>query len=819
MPQALPYLASAAASAGGATAAQAAFVALVVSAGVAASQRDNAKARQRRAAEDALRSRNITLRSGVAPRTIALGTVRTSGPLMYGDFVGPNLEYLDSIVAINHGELAELVGVYIGDEYIAAGSISSNVPSSGKFAASASDPVTQEETFTVSSASSVTLTYAPHGGAVNYAVLSTGSGNNLIQTPIAGLSVAGNVLSWSSGALTGTVVVGYGSVDANRPPLRVQWATGSTSQASTTWGGVASAPKWTSAHRLQGVAYIRTLKLIDHPLFLAGDSGDVGAVIRGPKGVWDPRTSSTLTYTSNPALLAAWYRTLPRADGGLGVPSAWIDWGTVSTAANICDELISVRKLDGSGYENVKRYECHTRLVLDRPPVENLQVILDSMAGDFPFTGGLYKCFAGAFRTATVTLTDNDVAAADAITFAPQAGATVAPPNVATANFYDAARNYVEQQARAVTNGAYVTADGGEELLEMDLAASTDERQANYLMGVRLERARPTMAGGLTVTGKGADMALLDTVQLQLQGYEALAGKTFEVRRRTNQWNGRYPIELREVRASTYALDADRFTAAAPVTPPANSALFDVAAVTGAAAVEEFTTLPDGTRVVRLLVSWALHSQSYVTERGRIVVRWRRAGGAWNYEPPAPGNAVETVTAAVPVGAVIAAEIQAVNGAGAPGPWASVPAVQLATGDMRAAASVSNVTITGQTGVPFGSTTDIVSVTFKARFTGKCAVRFNGAATHITPATNTGSDEYAVCRTSMWVNGTRNTASTVNQFYLVVGLSAEYRGALAFAADIDVTAGTTYTVLMRGQKLGGGTTLQVTDATLVAELT
>jgi hypothetical protein len=78
-----------------------------------------------------------------------------------------------------------------------------------------------------------------------------------------------------------------------------------------------------------------------------------------------------------------------------------------------------------------------------------------------------------------------------------QAGASVAPPNVVTATFYDAARNWVEQPALAVTNAAYVTADGAEEILELDLQGSTDQRQANYLMG-RVQEASGDHASALT---------------------------------------------------------------------------------------------------------------------------------------------------------------------------------------------------------------------------------------------------------------------------------------------------------------------------------
>lgn len=669
MPQAIPAIAAAAASAGGATAVQAAWIAVVVSTAMSMEQQASARGKARRAAENATRTRNITLRSAIAPRTIALGTVRTSGPLMYGEFVGAFQEYLDTIVAINHGELSELLGVYIGDEYIAAASITSQIPTTGKYGVANRENLAVAQTVAVTSATSATVSITPDPAWPAYATLLGGTLDSPAHQPLTGVSFVGTTVSWTE-TVTGNVEIGYQSIDALRPPIKVQWTLGAASQASTSWS--VSAPKWTADHRLRGVAYVRTLKLIDHPLFLAGDSGDVGAVVRGPVGVWDPRTSAFVNGSSNPALLAAWFRTLAVADGGMGVPSAWIDWPSVGAAANVCDELISVRQLDGTGYDNVKRYECNTRLVLADgvTPADNLRIILDSMAGDFPFTGGLYKCFAGAFRSATVTITDDDVAAGDAITFAPQAGASLTPPNVVTATFYDAARGWVQQQAKAVSNAAYITADGAEELLELDLQASTDERQANYLMGVRLERERPALAGALTVTGKGSNLALLDTVQFSMQGYTALAGKTFEVRRRTNQFNGRYPLELREVKASSYTLDADRFTPPPAVAAPVNSILFDVAAPVITAVAEVLVRQADGSIISRAEVTLAAHSQAYVVERGQIRLRWRRAGAEWVYGAPAVGSTLKLYTGPLEDGAAVIVAVQAVNGAGAGSTWA-----------------------------------------------------------------------------------------------------------------------------------------------------
>lgn len=669
MPQAIPYIASAAASSAGATAAQAAVVAIVATAVTADYQRNRAQQKARRAQELERRGRSFTFRSAIGPRTIVLGTARVSGPMMYAEFVGDEQQYLDTIVAVNHGALAAVLGVYIGDELVPAADLAATVVQNGKYGLLGQEPETREQAF-AAGGTSATLSFTPVE-VVNI-IHSTGEGDNLNQTPLTLVSVVGNVVTWLENVV-GTVFISYKTRQSLRPPLRVQWALGAASQASTSWADV-SAPRWTANHRLRGVAYVRTLKLIDHPVFTA-DLGDVGVLAYGPSGVWDPRTSAFVNGTSNPALLAAWLRTQPRIDGGYGVPSDWIDWATVATAANICDELITVKKLDGTGYEQVKRYECNTVISLDRPAADNLQVVLDTMAGDFPFTGGVYKLFAGAFRPAAITLTDADVDIAAELVVGPSGSATAVPPNVCTATFYDKAKSYQRTAAPDVTNDAYVAADGAEEPLEIDLPGVTDARQANYLMGVRLERERPSLTAKLTVTGRGANMALLDTVQLGLTGYTALAAKTFEVRRRTNQWNGRYPIELREVRASAYVLDADRFVAATAAAPPVNTALFDVATPVVLSAESVAQRQPDGSLLVRALVTWQRHPQAFVLEGGSIQVRWRAAGGAWVHEPPANGADEQMQTGALVAGQVVLAQVRAVNRAGAPSPWASAPLV------------------------------------------------------------------------------------------------------------------------------------------------
>lgn len=674
MPQALPMLAYYAAGTAGATAGvfstSWALAASFVTSVVLADYQKQSAADKARA--QAARDRTVNIRSGVAPRKLVLGTVRLGGAVMYGEFVGAELEYLDMITALHHGDagaLTEVLGVYLDDEFVPASSLTSGVPMTGKYSGAGAIAISLTEIQTLTASATITLPLLPVGDV--YAIQNlggTGVGADASHAPLTVASVAGYVVTLSE-PITGEVWVTYRTNDDPRVPLRLQWTTGSSTQATTTWAGVAT-PKWTADHRLRGVSYLRTLMLTEDRVFATG-TPQVSLVCRAADGVWDPRTSTTVNGTSNPALLAAWFRRLPKADGGFGVPFDWIDWATVATAANICDELLSVKKLDGTGYENVKRYECNTLLNLELPAADNLRVILGAMAGDFPFTGGKYRCYAGAFRAAAVTLTDDDVSGDAPINFAPSNG-PAAPPNTITARIYNRAKAWVEDGVPAVVNSTYVAADGREEVMEIDLPACTDTRQANYLMGVRLEQMRPAMAGTLTVKGKGANLALLDTVQLSLVGYEALAGRTFEIRRRTNHWNGTYTIEVSEVKASTYALDADRFTPPSTNDPGDTSGLWNVTPVTLTSVVNATLLQSDGTHLDRALVTWAAHPQSLVNPNGKIEVRYRAPGYEWVYAAPVPGDQTTTYIGPLGVGMVIFVEARALNALGVPSAWSGI---------------------------------------------------------------------------------------------------------------------------------------------------
>lgn len=680
MPAAIPILVSAAASAAEATALTSFVFTASASLVVGAYTRDRAESKAKKAAaaaeeerrnayNESLADRLITVRSAVATRKYVLGTVRLGGTLMYANTIGEHQVALDSIVAYSANH-ARIVGYFLDDEYVDAGDFPGpkyGYPQ-GLWTAQqfTRRPGTGPQTFT--------LDHEPLPGSVTAAAFGGPSGIVLGGYTVSGRNVTFPDLS----SFSQQIEIGY----TWRAPPRIyaQFRNGTDVNAPTDWGADYPNPDWDPSHLLRGVSYLRTLMLWDENVFARG-APQVGLVLAGggidAHALYDPRTGTYPAATANPALLAYWWMRLPRSRGGMGIPDSWIDLGSVITAANICDEPMQVRTLDGSGYEWIARYECNTVLDTANSPESNLEVILDAMAGRKVFTAGKYRIVAGAFRPATRTLTDVDVVGEEPLSVVTSSVRT-APPNVATARFADARQNWVETSPQPVRNQAYIDADGAESPIDLNLVATTDARRARYLMGIALETGRPAFACTVTVGGIGEDLALLDTVELSIGNRAEYSGRTFEVLGITDNWNGTFGLTLSEIRPQTWALDADSFTPLAPVVAPDLSYLWNVAPLTGfAVALSPAQLMPDGSGASRIALTWNLHAQAYVRAGGSIELRYRQVGTSlWMGIPPAEADSTGTqFSASLIDSAAYEFQARARNSLGAASAWASAYAV------------------------------------------------------------------------------------------------------------------------------------------------
>ena len=173
---------------------------------------------------------------------------------------------------------------------------------------------------------------------------------------------------------------------------------GSPTQAADS--NLVSRTSWTSAHRLRNVAYIYSRLRFDEDVFANGIP-NISAVIEGRK-VFDPRTNQT-TFSDNAALCIRDY--LTDSTYGLGATADEIDDASFTTAANICDEPVSVL---GGGTE--KRYTINGSIDSANTPRQILESMLTACGGTLYWSDGKWRLKAGAFITPTVSIGDDDLA-------------------------------------------------------------------------------------------------------------------------------------------------------------------------------------------------------------------------------------------------------------------------------------------------------------------------------------------------------------------------------------------------------------------------
>ena len=131
---------------------------------------------------------------------------------------------------------------------------------------------------------------------------------------------------------------------------------------------ISQIPEWTTAHDMQGLAYISaTARRVDQTrtLDIYGSSQPIGPVIapvfRGAK-VYDPRTGTT-AWSANAALVWAWITT-----NRLG---AAVDWDDVAAEADVCDRQVmngdgqtqALWTLNGVGDDTVDYETLQTHII------------------------------------------------------------------------------------------------------------------------------------------------------------------------------------------------------------------------------------------------------------------------------------------------------------------------------------------------------------------------------------------------------------------------------------------------------------------------
>lgn len=240
----------------------------------------------------------------------------------------------------------------------------------------------------------------------------------------------------------------------------------------------AAVAEWTSDHRGRGISYLALRYQYDTTAYRSGKP-DVTCIVQGKK-CYDPRldtspganpTNSTYAaYTTNPALCLADYLV---ATYGLSESVSRVDWSLVVSAANICDENVTI-----PGSTTQKRFTCNIVLDAVASFEQNIEALALAMMGTCYYSGGKWRMYAGAWSSSAFSITQDNVIGEISIRTAASRKSD-GYYNAVRGRFIDKDRDYQPLEFEPILNSTYETQDGNERIYtEVDFPACNNQYEA-----------------------------------------------------------------------------------------------------------------------------------------------------------------------------------------------------------------------------------------------------------------------------------------------------------------------------------------------------
>lgn len=373
--------------------------------------------------------------------------------------------------------------------------------------------------------------------------------------------------------------------------------------------------KWTSAHRLRGIAYIYVNLTWDTEVYTNGIP-NISAIVKG-KVVADPRYSTT-AWSANPALCLLDYL---KSDMGLAMDGSEIDEESFKAAANICDEPVQVLPVSPVTYEN--RYECNGVLSTSESPDSNIGKMLSSMGGLIAYSGGKIVLYAAGYRIPTVTLTEKHFAGGMSVQTRTSARDRV---NAVKGVYVCEANQWQVSDFPSIAPSAYYTADNSVRYWrDVVLPFTTSSSCAQRLAVIELRRAREEITFTARFRLEAMQVRAGDTVMIT-NAKLGWSAKVFEVMEWHFTTEGNPPnigveMTMRETDSTVYDWTVAN-EVAVPDSP--NTTLpnpYDLSAPTNLTLTANGTTQliqADGTAMPRILVSWSAPAETFIQSGGIV---------------------------------------------------------------------------------------------------------------------------------------------------------------------------------------------------------
>jgi hypothetical protein len=602
-------------------------------------------------------AQNLTtnLRSPISPRRVIYGQRRVGGTLVYAqsrDAAGTDKQ-LNLIIALAGHEVQEIGDIWLDDKVVPLDG--SGNATSAPYKITPPDIPVHGESGTVG-----TIPYAvtlAHSLGQIQSVSVYDSSTDSYTVPA--YTVSGSVVTFTSAADQGRVwQVTYEEAVATESYARIKKYLGTGSQTADADLISVSDGKWTSAHRLRGIAYVYAALKSNREVFPNGIP-NITAVVKGKK-VYDPRTATT-AWSQNPALILADY--LCDAKYGLGcVYADEIDETALIAAANVCDESVA---LAAGGTES--RYRCDLAFDSTARPSEVIQQILTSMAGTCVYVGGKWRIQAGAYVAPTVTLTESDLRGPVRI----QSRVSRRDQfNAVRGTFVSVADNWQPTDFPAIVSSTFKAEDNGETVYkDIELTATLSATAAQRLAKIDLLRARQQITVNLACKLTAYQVQPGDTVALTLARYGWTA-KVFEVQSSNFalDQDGTLGIDLtlRETASSVWSWSTSEEQAFDPAPDTDLPDAFSTQPPTGVTLAAASLAL-QGVTTSDLVVSWTASTTPFAS---RYEVQWRLIQGTdWTSVSVDAGVLDARLPGAMSGGTYIA-RVRALSAVSVPSSWA-----------------------------------------------------------------------------------------------------------------------------------------------------
>ena len=453
------------------------------------------------------------------------------------------------------------------------------------------------------------------GGVITY-LESTGSENKYLHMII---SMAGHEINsfeqiYINDETISTDANGYvtdsawADGDGNKKILIKEFTGAANQNVYTTLSGITDGPQWQGKDtgddtnfRGQGIACLY-VRLEYHQDVFAQGIPLFTARIKGKK-VEDPRTSTT-AYSNNAALCIRDYLI---SKYGLDSSGDTNDT-TFSTAANVCDESVS---LVGSGTEN--RYEINGVINLSQSPGDILADMMTACAGTLFWGQGKWHLKAGDYTSSVQTFTLDDFRGPITLDTKHSRRNNF---NVVRGTFVDANQDYVRADYPEIRSTVWIAQDNDvESAIDLTLPLTTSGTMAQRLAKMTLYRSREQMTMTADFSLKALDVEVGDIVAITNSRY-GMTAKEFEVIgwRFFNDGDAgdqRVNLTLRETSSAAFDWNAEEedIDGNDPTLPSPTSDL----TITNLVAAGGGRTTSDGTFLNSVILTWTAPNDFFIS--------------------------------------------------------------------------------------------------------------------------------------------------------------------------------------------------------------